>query len=568
MLARRVHAGGAPDEPEVVGPTLLGVLDGAVTASVAGDGTVHAGQLVLRPWVGAGDRWHRFDQEVALRQRLFDDAPVVETLLHVAGGDVVWRTYGARPAGGGEALVVELENRSRLPVALALVVERVPPGPLRIEGPALWPGGPERPGQAALVVGARAPGHALSGDDLDELFERLGRELAEEAGPAPDAGPPSAPGRLVALVHPVTHGTTSTFVAPLAGPPPAAGALGGLPPADTVARGWRTLLGSSALVDLPDPTWASATTAARAQLLLGAAARVELGHVGAGESGGAAGLALGAAVRALDGWGHHLEAGRLLGTLAGELATSLDPDLSAAFLSALHQHWQLAGDEALPGAATQDVAYAVSLVDRALRRRPGPAAATRFVAALVEASALLRAAGELDAAAEVAARAAANVGHTGLPGPHDASPEGVDELLRVASATWTWVEPWLGARVLLGVRAALVSGVSEAAGRHPGQGDADHPIDVLPGWRQGWRGQGLEVHGLPVGRGRLSYALRWHGDRPALLWEVVTADGVDVPVTLRAPTLDPVWSAEGARGEALLNAPPSEEPGGWGAELS
>ena len=91
---------------------------------------------------------------------------------------------------------------------------------------------------------------------------------------------------------------------------------------------------------------------------------------------------------------------------------------------------------------------------------------------------------------------------------------------------------------------------------------------MLPGWRQTWRGLSLEVHGLPVGRGRLSYALRWHGERPALLWEVVTPEGDDVPVTLRAPALDPTWAAEGARGEALLQPPPADDAGAWGDEFS
>jgi hypothetical protein len=44
--------------------------------------------------------------------------------------------------------------------------------------------------------------------------------------------------------------------------------------------------------------------------------------------------------------------------------------------------------------------------------------------------------------------------------------------------------------------------------------------------------------------------VRWHGDRPALLWELQPHDGR--PVRLRASRLDPGWSTAQPEGEALL----------------
>ena len=38
-------------------------------------------------------------------------------------------------------------------------------------------------------------------------------------------------------------------------------------------------------------------------------------------------------------------------------------------------------------------------------------------------------------------------------------------------------------------------------------------------------GVDLEVHDAPTRHGRLSFALRWHGEHPALLWEVTPDDG-------------------------------------------
>jgi len=53
-------------------------------------------------------------------------------------------------------------------------------------------------------------------------------------------------------------------------------------------------------------------------------------------------------------------------------------------------------------------------------------------------------------------------------------------------------------------------------------------------------------------RGLASYAVRWHGDRPAVLW--------DAPAGARvtAPGLDPTWSTDSPKGDALLApvAPP------------
>lgn len=78
---------------------------------------------------------------------------------------------------------------------------------------------------------------------------------------------------------------------------------------------------------------------------------------------------------------------------------------------------------------------------------------------------------------------------------------------------------------------------------------------VLCSWLpEGWEGQGIEVHDAPTAHGLLSYALRWHGERPAVLWELDPHPGVEADaVELRAPGLDPAWIGTGARGEALLS---------------
>lgn len=85
---------------------------------------------------------------------------------------------------------------------------------------------------------------------------------------------------------------------------------------------------------------------------------------------------------------------------------------------------------------------------------------------------------------------------------------------------------------------------------------ADHGDDLMvaPGFRSAWRGGPLAVYGLPTRFGPVSYAVRWHGARPALLWELEAHPGPG-PVTVRAPFLDESWSSDQASGETLLAAP-------------
>ena len=79
---------------------------------------------------------------------------------------------------------------------------------------------------------------------------------------------------------------------------------------------------------------------------------------------------------------------------------------------------------------------------------------------------------------------------------------------------------------------------------------------LLPaGLPSAWLGAAIEVYGAPVGpTAAVSYALRWHGERPAVLWERTGAE-----VTLTAPIVAPQWSTTHATGEALWPMPPGAD---------
>jgi hypothetical protein len=92
------------------------------------------------------------------------------------------------------------------------------------------------------------------------------------------------------------------------------------------------------------------------------------------------------------------------------------------------------------------------------------------------------------------------------------------------------------ARFLACVRAVLVRELSRG-------------VDLLPGFPVDWLGQAVSVDGVPFPAGVLSFAVRWHGARPALLWDAPAG------IVLRAPVLDPGWSSSEAAGETLLAEP-------------
>jgi hypothetical protein len=88
--------------------------------------------------------------------------------------------------------------------------------------------------------------------------------------------------------------------------------------------------------------------------------------------------------------------------------------------------------------------------------------------------------------------------------------------------------------------------------------ETDDGIDVCAGWDPTWRGVAIEAHQVPTRFGRVSLALRWHGDRPALLWELERwPDAAVGSPVWRAEAIDPAWSSPERSGEALLATPPA-----------
>lgn len=660
--------------------TTVGVLGSALEAVVDPRGLVSpsVGGWSLDWWVGAEDRWHVPARSANVRQTLIGDAPVIETRMRVPGGDMVHRTYAINATaadGGRDLVIVEIENDSAVPVAVAFGVRPYDvEGLSTIERIELHDTTVTVDGQVALVLPKEPNEVAAStfrdGDCAATVFAgdasaSFPTDLHCEAGLAQ-----------AAFVYPLPHSATIRVAMPIDARSPR-GRFGrrpaeraetfpaAVPTADQVASGWRAQTDRGMRLVLPDERMQSAVDANRRYLLLL--------HDGDDITPGprtdrfvfrdAAYL-----LSALDRYGFHREVGEVLlsypdrqendGNLSSKREES---DANGAAIWALAHHWDLTRNDELARQLAPMVAGAVEWIERsrnegrddpALRGlMPAGASAEHLgphdhlywndfwaLAGLRDASRLLAAAGEDEAASraeEFCASMTADVrasmeltaerlGTAAVPAgprrridggaigslaavsPLDLLPaddkamaatldvvrdrfcfdeaflqdglgtyltmqlafaelqtgdrralERLDWLLANATPTWTWPEAihprvnggclgdghhgWAAAEFLSFVRSMLVRETPDGLAL----------FSMIP---ERWYGQGVEIHDAPTRFGTVSFALRWHGARPALLWEIERHDE-SVPVAITCPGIDPSWRTTEDRGEALLEAP-------------
>jgi hypothetical protein len=146
------------------------------------------------------------------------------------------------------------------------------------------------------------------------------------------------------------------------------------------------------------------------------------------------------------------------------------------------------------------------------------------------------------------------------PDPDAVTTAALEDWGHDAEAEWAWRGLSLSARRAARRRAGpldestpggLLSSVRRALVRD------ERGIELAPDLPPAWWGQDFEVHDAPTRAGRLSYAVRWHGARAALLWEV-TEPAADL--VIRAPKLDPTWTTTEPAGDALLTPASTPTP--------
>ncbi len=526
--------------------------------------------------VGAADGWHVASREAGGRQSLVDATPVVVTALRVPDGAVEHRCAAAM-LGDRPVAVVELRNAAPVAVAVAVVVRNVDAatsGVIAIEDRVI------RLDSRPVVWFGRAPSRAIAGR-TDAVLDAVAAGVEDPSGGS-GVGMEGVDGALAA-VFPLPHTATLRLAVALDHRDEGLVDVDRLPPFDNLVAGWHVQTSASPRVDLPEREAETAVAAARRHLL----ARVGDGRVRRAD-GSRVDVATSAAMAmALDEHGLHHAARRLLEAALDEQGSDggFDRerlDATASWLVALDRHRVLSGDDALAARLVEPVASAAHWLHR--RHRGSPLLrSTRFFGrgtdvdglagkercaydarwarrGLDAAAMSLRAVGQTAAAELVDDHVVALV--------HDMSSRNITDLgpgsgrlegrpvetLRAALAQgapcWTWPgeldgdDPGRAASFLRLVRAVLVD-------------DSDDGLDLLPVPIDEWFGAAIAVHELPTAHGRLSFALRWHGERPALLWELERAASAGA-VRLSASTLDPGWTSTEPAAEALLAAPVHE----------
>jgi len=554
--------------------SLVGTVASPVATAVDPAGLVVGEGWSLDWWVGADDRWRMPTREASVRQTLLGDAPVTETVVRVPGGDAAHRAFGIRSPRpvGDEWVIVELENRTTIPFASVLVVRPFVAdavgsvGEITVEP---VEGGRGRDvahlvridGRPAVVLPRRparvAVGNREQGDLVDTVASgAAGTDLVSVECPDGLA--------TMAFVFPTPHTAMLRVALPVGEVGEVVDYPQVIPDATTVAAGWEVHRRGPRF-EVPDQHVSAALERARAHILLahdGEAVRRD-GRAGADMELGATDVIL----EAFDLLDRPSEVGVVVARWLERLAVA-DPATDALALTAVSRHWLLHRIDELLDWLLPEVAAAVERLDRTERRRriTDPVLRWRIADALSDAARMLHHAGQPDASTQVhtleeryRVGAQAPVGALD-DAAHAASVAAVDrlslasgveleQLIADGGTTSSWPGPGPRGRVIghdLAASAALIGAVRRRLVVEQADG-----LALLPEHPEGWYGGWVEVHDLPTEWGSVSYGIRWHGIRPAILWDFVAHEGIG-PIRLTVPGLDPTWSTTEPRGDALL----------------
>ena len=571
--------------------------------------------------IGAEDRWHRPALEPTVRQRLVSQAPVVETACKVPSGDAIARVYAVTTGGvDGDAVVFEIENKSPVPFVAVLMVRPTHPlgvgsiASIRYEHPHVFVD--ERP---TVLFDKRAARWSTADAPRDALIEATeGRARDDTFVTVRGASGLATASFLVPVPH---RATVRALLFPRVARRARPVSPTTVPSAGQVARGWEAHTAGAARIELPDRRVTEAYLAALSGLLAatsgGFPAPVgrESTWAVADESAIVASLASvgmqDTVCRLLRHRGDEVE----LDSWFRREPASIERNI--AIFDAVGAHWWATRDPTVVVDLLGAVVKAAHWTERARSRRAsriGPHLARRAARALSAVAAALRAGEQPEAAADLdafAARFVLDLDDTELSPafPADTRPVATpthalrgDGERPVAVATRTGLDPAATAQVACAELAARdpfaferLTWLVRAGGPvtrwptrvHPrlltgSAGSGDDPrvaaafialvralvvdedthantLVLLPVVPANWYGQSVDVHDLATRAGMLSFAVRWHAARPALLWELTPYPGTGpnaVPVTITAPGLDPSWSTTVPHGEVLLDVPP------------
>ena len=510
--------------------------------------------------VGADDRWHFAENEKSVRQTLDEDGIMSETRMRVPGGDIVQRV-DVIPVGTESAALLEFENNTPVPVAVAVILENY--GQIEVDGTTA------SLKSLQVVNASKQIALCCSSDSIQALQTSI-----ENGIPQPPQSTQKLTDKNTALIFPLPHATKLRLLVSSEG-------LTELPKLEQcpsfkeITNGWRKHLSVGMQISIPENRTLNAINASRRHLLIGSGQPVE-SEFWVKENPEEV-VPLSAA--ALFQWGH-LQEGKNLLLQCMELS---NPGLFRRKVSrkTLFTLWAWGSylrfdsdnrmaEILLPWVQeTLQVLFATLPSKRKLKRRE----LSLEIAALQSAIEILQASGETKLATDVSKeldllRNSINVSSATKPldrallGNKNTLEQFIIALqdrqtISDPSTTITSVingadptgsfknnsrsqDPMSSALFLLLSRNAFVM--------EQNLSDGQNLILLNQGFLSNWIGASIEIENAPINGGKLGFAIRWHGAAPALLWAAST----DAEITLRSPRIDEDWFTNDLKGETLL----------------
>jgi hypothetical protein len=472
------------------GTTLLGVFGRRPVARVDRGGGVQLldSEWTLDWWIAADDRIHTPASEPTVRQQRVGAGPIIQTSVRIPGGDAVQRTWAYE-----DGVVLEFENNTATPVGLTLTVR-----PYDLSG---------RPSNPTVHLTS----DRMEVDNINIWLSNQARDTVPELG---------------AVIVPLPHkAVIRVFVAT-----EIRSSDRPFPESSVAARSWDLLVTDRVRAMLPDDRMTDLFDQSRGRLGLSVfdlAARVSAVEASAGSE--LAALSLG---------GFRTEAVEVLRSLLADrwhprpIKRSEDRGAAAELVDGMS--WAIA--LYAPTWAEEFIAAATQLTSAVAKK--GTEAQTKLAERGL--ARLVFVLGDPDSAREIDS----DFGFGGV-GPISTLTD-LAAHTQTASETGSWGDDTAGpaAAAVRSLRHLLLSESWSEGGP---------AINLFPaGFPAGWRGGPLELHSIPTAFGDVSAAIRWHGARPALLWEFERADHLMTPVRIRCRSLDPEWNTVDRRGETLL----------------
>jgi len=466
--------------------------------------------------LAAGARWVSSIAAERVEQQMVAPA-VVETTVQTPSGPVVQRV-GAAVVDGQPVAIVEIENTGGVAIAVGLVVR-----PVTIDGRGF--AGSARVDASSISVDGRTAvrfAHAPAATAVSDGSTDLLAALPDPTRSSTAAQATSRAGAAQACaVFPLPHTATLRFVVELAGSTRAGAAV---PTLEDVQRGWARHLDDGMRVSVSGSAIDDRLSVAARSVLTQWPAPSDVQ----------------ATITALAEAGFGMDVPRLFE--AGDLDRCDD---QVGLVLSIARWWQLAGstESELDKVALASIIGPVARGVHELRSSATLNGERWALPALVALADGLGAIDQPDVAdgldqLAVVTRQADRLAQRSLdlkalqPGSVDPLVLGVDRLPEAV-------------RTILGTRALLVD-------------DGESSVDLLVNLPASWRGESLEVMNVPVSEGRLSFGVRWHGPRPALLWQIDTDS--TLPFAITATSIDPEFRSNEPEGEVLLADPGWPQP--------